>query len=73
MNELFILERNDTFWKLEGNKDDFLEHNKKLRTIVFWNWNKTTMNSFLEMGNSSSNVPNVIKGSSLTGHRISGY
>ena len=61
MNELFILERNnDTFWKLEGNKDDEF-------------WNKTRTNSFLEMGKSSSNVSNVFKVSSLTGQRIHGY
>ena len=72
MNERFILEQSDTFWKLEGNKnDEFLE--RKLRMIVFENLNKTTTNSFLEMGKSSSNVPNTFKGSSLTGHRIRGY
>ena len=49
MNKRFILERNNdtfwiilewnnTFWKLEGNKnDEFLEHNKKLRMIIFGN------------------------------------
>ena len=46
----------------------FLEHNKKLRTIVFGNWNETRINSFLEMWKSRSNVPNVFKGSPLTGH-----
>ena len=43
-----------------------LERNKKLRTIVLGNLNKTRTNSFLEMGKSSSNVSNVFKGSSLT-------
>ena len=38
-----------------------LERNK-LRKIGFENWNKTRMNYFLEMGKSSSNVPNVFKG-----------
>ena len=38
------------------------------RTIDFGNFNKTRMNSFLEMGKSSSNVPNVFEGSPLTGH-----
>ena len=31
------------------------------------------MNSFLGMGKSSSNIPNVFMGSSLTGHRIRVY
>ena len=46
------------------------ECNKKLRKIVLRKWNKTRTNSFLKMGNSSSNVPNVFQGSSLTGHRF---
>ena len=50
-----------------------LERTKKLRTIIFENWNKTRTDSFLEMGKSSSNVPNVFKGSSLTGHRFHVY
>ena len=36
--------------------------------FIFVNWNKIRRNSFLEMGKSSSNVPNVFKGLSLTGH-----
>ena len=47
--------------------------NQKLRIIVFGNLNKTRANSFLEMGKSSSNVPDLFKGLSLTGHRIHGY
>ena len=43
-----------------------------LRTIVLGNWSKTRTNSFLEMGKSSSNVLNVFKGSSLTGHHVKG-
>ena len=50
-----------------------LKHNKKFRMILFGNWNKTQTNSFLEMGMSSSNVPNVFKGSSLTGHHVLRY
>ena len=46
--------------------------NKKLRMIMFGNWNKTRKYSFLEMGRSSSNVPNIFKGS-LTGHLVRGY
>ena len=44
-------------------QDDALVRNKKLRMIVFENWNKIITNSFLEMGKSSSNVLNVFKGS----------
>ena len=44
----------------------------QLRMIIFENWKKTRTNSFLEMGKSSSNVPNVFNGSSLTGHRVRG-
>ena len=55
--------QHDAFWYIT----------KKLRTIVFGNWNKTRMNPFLENGKSSSNVPNVFKGSSLTGHRVRVY
>ena len=62
-NILKIL-RKQEWWILERNK---------FRTIIFGNWNKTRTNSFLEMGKSSSNVPNVFKGLSLTGHRIHGY
>ena len=40
---------------------------------IFGNWNKTRTNSFLEMGKSSSNVTNVFKGSSLTGHHVRVY
>ena len=58
---------------LEENFQRGLEHNKKLRTIVLGNWNKTSMNSSLEMGKNSSNVLNVFKGSSLTGHRVCIY
>ena len=68
MNERFMLEQNkimSRWW--------ILVRNKKLRTIVFGNWNKTRTTSFLEMGKSCSNVPNVFKGSSLTGHRVCGY
>ena len=43
--------KNNYFWELEQNKNEFL----------------------FEMGKSSSNVPNVFKGSSLTGHCICGY
>ena len=74
MNERFISEQNtDTFFKLEGNKNDEFWNVTRLRAIIFRNWNKTITNSFLEMGKSSSNVPNVFKGSSLTGHRIRVY
>ena len=68
MNEQFLLERNKIMsrWCI-------LLRNKKLRTFVFVNWNKTRMNSCWEMGKSSSNVPNVLKGSLLTGHRICRY
>ena len=31
------------------------------------------MNSFLEMGKSGSDVPNVFKGTSLTGHSVHVY
>ena len=41
--------------------------------IMFGNWNKTRTNSFLEMGKSSSNVPNVFKASSLNGHCVCIY
>ena len=37
------------------------------------NWNKTRTNSFLKMGKSSSNVLNVFKVSSLTGHCVRVY
>ena len=47
-----------------------LKRNKKLRMLIFGNWNKTRTNSFLDMWKSSSNVPNVFEGSSLTGHRV---
>ena len=61
------------FPNLEGIKnDEFLEHDK-LRTIGFRNWNNTRTNSFFEMGKSSSNIWNVFKGSSLTGHRVRAY
>ena len=75
MNERFILEWNDNIlWKLEGNKnDEFWNVTRSSRMIVFRNWNKTRTNSFLEMGESSSNVPNVFKGLSITGHPVRGY
>ena len=64
---------NNSCWKeTRSCQDDALVHNKKLQTIVFGNWNKTITNSFLEMGKSSSNVPNVFKGSSLTGDHVRG-
>ena len=60
---------NDSCWnKARYCQDDALIRNKKLQTIMLGNWNKTIINSFLEMGKSCSNVPNVFKGSSLTGH-----
>ena len=67
MKQQYILEirRNQEWW--------ILERNKKLRIIIFWNWNNTRTNSFLEIGKSNSNVRNVFKGLSLTGHRIQGY
>ena len=63
--------RNETIHLQIRRKQEWwiLECNKKLRTIVFGNWNKTRTNSFLKMGKSSSDVMNVFKGSSLTGHR----
>ena len=65
MNGRFMLERNKIMWR---SRWSILVRNKKLWTIVFGNWNKTRTNSFLEMGMSSSNIPNVFKGSTLTGH-----
>ena len=50
-----------------------LERTKRLRTIIFENWNKTRTNSFVKMGKSTSNVPNVFKTLSLTGHRVRAY
>ena len=68
MNERIMLERNKIMsrWCI-------LVNNKKLWTFVFGNCNKTRTNSFLEMGKSSSNVPNVFKGLSLTGYRVIVY
>ena len=64
---------NDSCWnETRSCQDDALVRNKELRKIVFGNWNRTITNSFLEMGKSGSNVPNVFKGSSLTGHHIHG-
>ena len=63
MNERFMLERNKIMsrWCI-------LDCDKKLQMIVFGNWNKTTTKFFLEIGKSSSNVQNIFKDSSLTGH-----
>ena len=68
MNERFMLERNKIMsrWCI-------LVCNKKLRIIVFGNWNKTRTNLFLKVRKSSSNVLNEFKGSSLTGHHVRRY
>ena len=73
MNERFISERNDTFCKLEGTTMMNLGTQQEVKNGNFWELEQNKNKFLLEMGKSSSNVPNVYKGSSLTGQRVRGY